>query len=155
LTHRLPEVNARLQPSRACSAGHFAVQRAFSARALEVAVHQRVLADLVVVVRPVERWLCNSYAQSLSIRAQVIAGQAQAGQLHADRKAAWWRAFAAELASFPLGSADDQVDACAGALPLALEHLKHRRTLQLLLSQLVTVRRLAALTGGWQPRVST
>jgi predicted phage terminase large subunit-like protein len=84
------------------------------------------------------------------MRAQAIAGQAQAGQLYADRKAPWWPAFAAELSSFPLGSPDDQVDACAGVLSLALEHLKTRQTLELLLATPVTVRQRAELTGGWR-----
>ena len=88
------------------------------------------------------------------MRAQVIAGQAQAGQLYADRNAPWWPAFAAEMASFPLGSNDDQVDACGGALALALEHLKKRQTLEILLGEAVTVRQRAdsGLTGGWRER---
>jgi predicted phage terminase large subunit-like protein len=88
------------------------------------------------------------------MRAQVIAGQAQAGQLYADRTAPWWPAFAAELASFPLSNADDQVDACSGALSLALEHLKQRQTLEMLLTSAVTVRHTGALSGGVRSRSS-
>jgi hypothetical protein len=71
------------------------------------------------------------------------------------RRRPWWPAFAAELASFPLGSADDQVGACAGSLSLALEHLEQRQTLETLPAVPVAVRQVGAVTGGWQPRVST
>jgi predicted phage terminase large subunit-like protein len=89
------------------------------------------------------------------MRSQVAAGQGQAGNLLADRTAPWWTTFASELAAFPLGAHDDQVDALSGAVTLAVEHLRKQQALDMLLSQPVTVRHVSgAVTGGWHPHRS-
>ncbi|HXI16743.1 MAG TPA: phage terminase large subunit [Chloroflexota bacterium] len=54
-------------------------------------------------------------------RARIPAGRAEAGFLHADRTAPWWQAFESELLRFPKGANDDQVDALAGAVQVAIE----------------------------------
>lgn len=55
------------------------------------------------------------------MRARLPAGRAEAGFLYADRGAPWFPDFLSECCAFPNGAHDDQVDALAGALQVALE----------------------------------
>jgi len=67
-------------------------------------------------------------------RALLAASRAQHGFLFADKAAPWWGDFLTELLRFPKGAHDDQVDALAGAVQLAVEKvpvaLHRRRTRQ-------------------------
>ncbi len=64
------------------------------------------------------------------MRARILEGPGQAGELYADRQAPWWPAFAAEASRFPLGEHDDQVDAYDLAVTAALEHLRKQQAIR-------------------------
>jgi predicted phage terminase large subunit-like protein len=124
----------------------------------EAAFKQTATRQLVQQVRRVAgAWAARGRIMGVPVsrdkifRAQVVAGQGQAGNLYADRDTEWWTTFASELASFPLGAHDDQVDALSGAVTLAVEHLRRLQTLDLLLSQPVAVRHTGATSGGFSP----
>jgi predicted phage terminase large subunit-like protein len=74
-------------------------------------------------------------------RAQIVAGRAQAGDIHADKSHPKWTAYAAQLSAFPMRKDDDYVDATSGVVTMAVEHVA-------LLSR---SRELAALAGTTLP----
>jgi predicted phage terminase large subunit-like protein len=67
-----------------------------------------------------------SVSTDKGFRAQLPAGRAQAGFVFGDKRATWWPAFETELLRFPRGAHDDQVDAYAGAVQLAIERGRPR-----------------------------
>jgi predicted phage terminase large subunit-like protein len=74
-------------------------------------------------------------------RAQIVAGRAQAGDIHADKTHPLWTAYSAQLSAFPMRTEDDFVDATSGVVTMAVEHVA-------LLSR---SRELAALAGTTLP----
>jgi predicted phage terminase large subunit-like protein len=96
----------------------------------EVAFKQRAVADLV---RRVQR-LLRARGISVSVkaipvdrdkvtRAQIVAGRAQAGDMHADKTHPKWTEYAAQLTAFPKRKEDDYVDATSGVVTMAVEHV--------------------------------
>jgi predicted phage terminase large subunit-like protein len=116
----------------------------------KAAFKQKAIADLI---RRVQR-LLRARGISLAIksidvdgdkvtRAQIVAGRAQAGDIHADKTHPKWTAYAAQLSAFPKRKEDDYVDATSGAVTMGVEHVA-------LLSR---SRDLAGMAGTPQPIV--
>jgi predicted phage terminase large subunit-like protein len=110
-------------------ARHVALTRPAVVGVEEGAYKQAATRDLV---RLLQEKLAREHALAVPVfavkvtgdktfRAQLPAARAALGQVYADRTAPWWSGFEAELLRFPRGQHDDQADALAGAVQLAIE----------------------------------
>lgn len=75
-------------------------------------------------------------------RAMVIPGRAKAGLITVDRRAKWWLApqgLAREMSLFPKSGHDDQIDALAYLVRMAVEKLESIRAQQILMNHSVGV----------------
>ena len=80
------------------------------------------------------RWLEAN--KSKSARAETLAGMFRAGRVWVPRDALWLADFIDELAQFPAGTHDDQIDAVAyAAIELQLRHIHPRRGAKAALSR--------------------
>ena len=68
-------------------------------------------------------------------RAMIVPGRAKAGLITVDRRSAWWPGLSREMSLFPKSDHDDQVDALAYVVRLAVEKLEKIRAMRNLLGK--------------------
>ena len=68
-------------------------------------------------------------------RAQIIPGRAKAGLITVDRRSSWWPILSRQMSQFPRSAHDDDVDALAHLVRLAVEKLERVRGQQSLLGR--------------------